>query len=307
MASAQAQNNPTKYFVFSKTDGTILSNYPSDPGMLFDEAIGISSFSYSVTETTTEFPTGQLDEDGNPITQAIVTGVEYSPTISTLSDFKKAAVAEISARPLEVSEVTLANGLVFDDTEKSLNYLQTKRATSNASEVVYDKYNTSATMSNSELTAAVSVIATSQMSKDDAYKAKVVEINNASSIDEVKDLAGMYKEKTIKLIVDVDVDHFDNTNQVTNEELNQVVLGDPGDLDLSDISWINGVGVKSINGQTEFVEAIDSNGVSTALLVFSPDSPVINGSLTADGLPVELELVVYCRNVVSGGSQMTQA
>ena len=206
-----------------------------------------------------------------------------------------------------VSEVTLANGLIFDDSEKSMAYLQTKRNTSNSQETVYDKYNTSATMSNSELTAAVSVIATSQMSKDDEYKAKVVEISNASSIDEVKDLAGMYKEKTVKLIVDVDVDHFDNTNQVTNEELNQVVLGDPGDLDLSDISWINGVGVKSINGQTESVEVIDSNGVSTALLVFSPDSPVINGSLTADGLPVELELVVYCRNAVSGGSHMTQA
>lgn len=206
-----------------------------------------------------------------------------------------------------VSEVTLANGLIFDDSDKSSEYFYAKRNTSNASEVVYDKYSNSDTMTNTQLTAAISVIATSQMAKDDIYKEKVAAITNATSIEEVKNLAGMWLEKTVKLIVDVDVDHFDSTNQVTNEELNQVVLGDPGDLDLSAISWINGVGVKSINGQTESVEVIDSNGVSTALLVFSPDSPVINGSLTADGLPVELEMVVYCRNAVSGGSHMTQA
>lgn len=305
MASAQAQNNPTKYFVFSKIDGTILSNYPSDPGMLFDEAIGISSFSYSVTETTTEFPTGQLDEDGNPITQAIVTGITYSPVKSILADFKKAAVVEISARPLEVSEVTLANGLVFDDSEKSMAYLQAKRNTSNSQEVVYDKYNTSATMSNSELTAAVSVIATSQMSKDDAYKAKVVEINNASSIDEVKDLAGIYKEKTIKLIVDVDGANFDSTNQVTNESLNQVVMADGG-VDLSAISWINAIGVKSINGQTKFVEVVDSNNINTAQIGLSQESPIINGIIKADGLPVELEMVVYCKNLVTS-QHMTRA
>lgn len=301
MASQQAQNNPTKYFVFSKTDGTILSNYPSDPGMLFDEAIGISSFSYSVTETTTEFPTGQLDEDGNPITQAIVTGIEYSPTISTLSDFKKAAVAEISARPLEVSEVTLANELVFDDSEKSMAYLQAKRNTSNSQEVVYDKYNTSATMSNSELTAAVSVIATSQMSKDDVVKAKVVLINNAESIEQVKDLVEIYQEKTIKLIVDVDGVSFDDVNQVTNEELNQIVFPNSGSLDLSLINWINGAGVKSINEQTNTISAIDSNSVHTATLTYSDDSPIITGLVVSDALPVELIMVVYCLNVQNSG------
>lgn len=301
MASQQAQNNPTKYFVFSKTDGTILSNYPSDPGMLFDEAIGISSFSYSVTETTTEFPTGQLDEDGNPITQAIVTGIEYSPTISTLSDFKKAAVAEISARPLEVSEVTLANELVFDDSEKSMAYLQAKRNTSNSQEVVYDKYNTSATMSNSELTAAVSVIATSQMSKDDVVKAKVVLINNAESIEQVKDLVEIYQEKTIKLIVDVDGVSFDDVNQVTNEELNQIVFPNSGSLDLSLINWINGAGVKSINEQTNTISAIDSNSVHTATLTYSDDSPIITGLVVSDALPVELTMVVYCLNVQNSG------
>ena len=282
------------YFNILKETGQIVGH--SETLVKFnDHCIQVELANITINETVIDWGNNQ-------------TSIQYSYTPDTvdLVGFKKAAVAEISARPLEVSEVTLANELVFDDTEKSLNYLQTKRATSNASEVVYDKYNTSATMSNSELTAAVSVIATSQMSKDDAYKAKVVEINNASSIDEVKDLAGIYQEKTIKLIVDVDGANFDSTNQVTDEALNQVVMADGG-VDLSAISWINGVGVKSINGQTESVEAIDSNSVSTALLVFSPDSPVINGSLTADGLPVELELVVYCRNVVSGGSQMTQA
>ena len=95
----------------------------------------------------------------------------------------------------QVSEVMLANNLVFDDSEKAMSYIQAKLNTSNSQEVVYDKYNTSATMSNSELTAAVSVIATSQMSKDDEYKAKVVEIDNASSINQVKILAGITKEE----------------------------------------------------------------------------------------------------------------
>lgn len=235
------------------------------------------------------------------------TSIQYSYTPDTvdLVGFKKAAVAEISARPLEVSEVTLANELVFDDTEKSLNYLQTKRATSNASEVVYDKYNTSATMSNSELTAAVSVIATSQMSKDDEYKTKIVQISNASSIEEVKDLAGIYKEKTIKLIVDVDDANFDSTNQVTNESLNQVVMADGG-VDLSAISWINAIGVKSINGQTKFVEVVDSNNINTAQIALSQESPIINGIIKADGLPVELEMVVYCKNLVTS-QHMTRA
>lgn len=231
------------------------------------------------------------------------TSIQYSYTPDTvdLADFKKAAVVEISARPLEVSEVALSNGLIFDDTEKSLNYLQTKRATSNASEVVYDKYNTSATMSNSELTAAVSVIATSQMSKDDAYKAKVVEINNAESIEQVKDLVEIYQEKTIKLIVDVDGVSFDDVNQVTNEELNQIVFPNSGSLDLSLINWINGAGVKSINEQTNTISAIDSNSVHTATLTYSDDSPIITGLVVSDALPVELTMVVYCLNVQNSG------
>lgn len=237
------------------------------------------------------------------------TSIQYSYTPDTvdLAAFKQGATNEVLSTSTTISEVALSNGLIFDDTEKSLNYLQTKRATSNASEVVYDKYHNSESMTNAQLSTAISVIATSQMAKGDVVRAKVDGIKSASSIDEIKDLVGMYKEKTIKLIVDVDVDHFDNTNQVTSEELNQVVIGDPGDLDLSAISWINGAGVKSINGQTEMVEVIDSNGISTALLVFTADSPVINGSLTADGLPVELELVVYCRNTQGGEPSSQQS
>lgn len=196
----------------------------------------------------------------------------------------------------EISEVTLANNLVFDDSEKSIAYLQAKRNTSNESEVVYDKNNNSATMTNIELSSAIAEVATSQMSKDDEYKAKFVEINNANSIDEVKDLAGIYQEKTVKLIVDVDGANFDSSNQVTSEELNQVVMADGG-VDLSAISWINAVGVKSINGQTKFVEVVDSNNVNTAQIGFSDSFPVINGIVKADGLPVELAMVVYCRNV----------
>lgn len=213
--------------------------------------------------------------------------------LMTLPEIKTHAIGLLPTP--QVSEVSLANGLVFDDSEKSMAYLQAKRNTSNSQEVVYDKYNTSATMSNSELTTAVSIIATSQMSKDDEYKAKVVEINNASSIDEVKDLAGIYQEKSVKLIVDVDGDNFDSTNQVTSESLNQVVMADGG-VDLSAIGWINAVGVKSINGQTKLVEVIDSNFVNTAQIALSQESPIINGIIKADGLPAQLTMIVYCRN-----------
>lgn len=231
------------------------------------------------------------------------TSIQYSYTPDTvdLVGFKKAVINEIQSQPIAVSEVTLANGLVFDDSEKSMAYLQAKRNTSNSQEVVYDKYNTSATMSNSELTAAVSVIATSQMSKDDAYKAKVVLINNAESIEQVKDLVEIYQEKTIKLIVDVDGVSFDDVNQVTNEELNQIVFPNSGSLDLSLINWINGAGVKSINEQTNTISAIDSNSVHTATLTYSDDSPIITGLVVSDALPVELTMVVYCLNVQNSG------
>jgi hypothetical protein len=270
------------YFVINKDNAKILSHYETKPDFGFDGAIVAELTNITINETVIDWGNNQ-------------TSIQYSytPDAVDLVGFKKAVINEIQSQPIAVSEVTLANGLVFDDTEKSMAYLQAKRNTSNSQEVVYDKYNTSATMSNSELTAAVSVIATSQMSKDDAYKAKVVEINNAESIEQVKDLVEIYQEKTIKLIVDVDGANFDSTNQVTNESLNQVVMADGG-VDLSAISWINAIGVKSINGQTEFVEVIDSNFVNTAQIALSQESPIINGIIKADGLPVELEMVVYC-------------
>lgn len=282
------------YFVINKDNAKILAHYETKPEFSFDGAIVAELTNITINETVIDWGNNQ-------------TSIQYSYTPDTvdLVGFKKAVINEIQSQPIAVSEVTLANGLVFDDSEKSMAYLQAKRNTSNSQEVVYDKYNTSATMSNSELTAAVSVIATSQMSKDDEYKAKVVEISNASSIDEVKDLAGIYQEKSVKLIVDVDGANFDSTNQVTSESLNQVVMADGG-VDLSAISWINAIGVKSINGQTKFVEVVDSNNINTAQIGLSQESPIINGIIKADGLPVELEMVVYCKNLVTS-QHMTRA
>ena len=272
------------YFVINKDNAKILSHYETKPEFSFDGAIVAELANITINETVIDWGNNQ-------------TSIQYSYTPDTvdLAAFKQGATNEVLSTSTTISEVALSNGLIFDDTEKSLNYLQTKRATSNASEVVYDKYNTSATMSNSELTAAVSVIATSQMSKDDIYKEKVAAITNASSIEEVKDLAGIHQEKTIKLIVDVDGANFDSTNQVTSEELNQVVMADGG-VDLSAIGWINAVGVKSINEQTKLVEVIDSNFVNTAQIALSQESPSINGIIKADGLPVQLTMIVYCRN-----------
>lgn len=282
------------YFVINKDNAKILAHYETKPEFSFDGAIVAELTNIAINETVIDWGNNQ-------------TSIQYSytPDVVDLVGFKKAVINEIQSQPIAVSEVTLANGLVFDDSEKSMAYLQAKRNTSNSQEVVYDKYNTSATMSNSELTAAVSVIATSQMSKDDAYKAKVVEINNASSIDEVKDLAGIYQEKSVKLIVDVDDANFDSTNQVTSESLNQVVMADGG-VDLSAIGWINAIGVKSINGQTKFVEVVDSNNINTAQIGLSQESPIINGIIKAEGLPVELEMVVYCKNLVTS-QHMTRA
>ena len=75
--------------------------------------------------------------------------------LMTLPEIK---VYAIGLTPLPtVSEVTLANGLIFDDSNKSSEYFYAKRNTSNASEVVYDKYSNSDTMTNTQLTAAISV------------------------------------------------------------------------------------------------------------------------------------------------------
>lgn len=109
----------------------------------------------------------------------------------------------------------------------------------------------------------------------------------------------------ITVAADADGVSFDDVNQVTNEELNQVVMADGG-VDLSAIGWINAVGVKSINGQTKFVEVVDSNNINTAQIGLSQESPIINGIIKADGLPVELEMVVYCKNLVTS-QHMTRA
>lgn len=210
----------------------------------------------------------------------------------TLPEIKTYAI-ETFPRPAQ-TEITLANNLKFDDTEKSLNYLQNKRATSNASETVYDKYNNSETMTNAQLTTAVGVIASSIMAKDDEVKAKIVQIDNAQSITEVQLIAGLLQEKTVKLIVDVDGIQFDDVNQVTDEVLNQVVMPVSGSLDLSTISWLNAKGVKSINGQaTSPQQIIDSNTVHTANVTFSADSHIVTGEVVADGAPVTVDMVVY--------------
>lgn len=278
------------YFVINKETNKIIGHYQTKPDFSFDGAIVAELNDTVINETIIQLGENQYIQ------------YSYIPDAVDLVGFRKAIVNEIQSKPIAITEVTLANGLVFDDSEKSMAYLQTKRNTSNSSEVVYDKNNNSETMTNAQLSTAISAIATSQMSKDDECKAKVVEINNASSIDEVKDLAGIYQEKTVKLIVDVDGTNFDSINQVTDEALNQVVLPD-GNLDLTSISWLsNVVGVKSINGQNLTADVIDSNSVKAATLDFSDSSPIISGSVVADGSPVQLTMVVLCSNVTTNTS-----
>ena len=104
----------------------------------------------------------------------------------------------------------------------------------------------------------------------------------------------IYLEKTVKLIVDVDSTQFDDVSQVTNEELNQVVMPVSGSLDLSTINWLNAKGVKSINGQsTSPQQIIDSNNVHTANVTFSADNPIVTGGVIADGAPVTIDVVIY--------------
>lgn len=248
-----------------------------------DHCLQVELSNITINETVIDFGNNQ-------------TSIQYSYTPSTvdLSGFKQGATNEVLSTSATISEVTLSNGLIFDDTEKSLNYLQTKRATSNASETVYDKYTNSETMTNAQLTTAVSTLATSIMLKDDEVKAKIVQINNAQSTTEVQLIAGLLQEKTVKLIVDVDGTQFDDVNQVTDETLNQVVMPVSGSLDLSTISWLNAKGVKSINGQTASLQQIiDSNNVHTANVTFSASSPIVMGNVVADGAPVEVDVVIY--------------
>ncbi len=164
----------------------------------------------------------------------------------------------------------------------------------NNTKKIYDKYNNTQQMSDSELITAISNISTSLISKNDIYRTTQISINNAVSIDDIISTLGLLQEKTVTLIVDVDYDEFDSTNQVTNESLNQVVLPNPGHIDLSTISWLsNVVGVKSINGQMDSVEVVDSNNITTSSLVFSRNSPIVDGSILANGLPVSLTMVLY--------------
>lgn len=270
------------YFNILKESGQIVGH--SETLVKFnDHCLQVELSNITIHETVIDFGNNQ-------------TTIQYSYTPSTvdLAGFKQGATNEVLSTSATVSEVTLSNGLIFDDTEKSLNYLQTKRATSNASEVVYDKYNNSETMTNTQLTTAVSTLASSIMAKDDEVKAKIVQITNAQSITEVQLIAGLLQEKTVKLIVDVDGSQFDDVNQVTDETLNQVVMPISGSLDLSTISWLNAKGVKSINGQeTSPQQIIDSNTVHTANVTFSSYNPIVTGEVIADGAPVEAEIVVY--------------
>ena len=248
-----------------------------------DHCLQVELLNITINETVIDFGNNQ-------------TSIQYSYTPDTvdLAGFKQGATNEVLSTSAIISEVTLANGLKFDDNQESLNYLQTKRATSNASETVYDKYNNSETMTNAQLTTAVVVLASSIMAKDDEVKAKIVQINNAQSITEVQLIAGLLQEKIVKLIVDVDGSQFDDVNQVTDEALNQVVMPVSGSLDLSTISWLNAKGVKSINGQsTSPQQIIDSNSIHAANVTFSEYIPIVTGEVVADAAPVTIDVVIY--------------
>lgn len=137
----------------------------------------------------------------------------------------------------------------------------------------------------------------------DAILTKVTEFSESSANVLAEKIANdsniiipqpIYSEKIVKLIVDVDSTQFDDVNQVTDEALNQVVMPAGGNLDLSTISWLNAVGVKSINGQaTSPQQIIDSDSTHTANLTFNVDNPIVTGEVIADGSPVTVDMVVY--------------
>jgi len=166
------------YFNILKETGQIVGH--SETLVKFnDHCLQVELSNITIHETVIDFGNNQ-------------TTIQYSYTPDTvdLVGFKKAAVAEISARPLEVSEVTLANGLVFDDTKESASYLSDKLSTASEHIYVYDKENSVQEMSGPQIQTAISLLTSSKLDKDDALRAIISSVNAANTINAAAIAAG---------------------------------------------------------------------------------------------------------------------
>ena len=167
------------YFVINKETSKIISHYQDKPDFSFDGAIFAELLNITINETVIDWGNNQ-------------TSIQYSYTPDTvdLAGFKNAVINEIQSQPIAVSEVTLANELVFDDTKESVSYLSDKLSTASEHIYVYDKYNSVQEMSGPQIQTAISLLTSSKLDKDDSLRAIISSVNAANTINAAAIAAG---------------------------------------------------------------------------------------------------------------------
>ncbi|TXG79592.1 MAG: hypothetical protein E6R13_09725 [Spirochaetes bacterium] len=265
------------YFVVNY-NGKILSHYTEKPEHQFDSAVLVESNTITITEDVVND----------------VVKYTYTPDTFSLIEFKTGTVEYVQAQPLSVSEIEVHTGVFLDDTQENIDLIRLKHDIGTDATII-DKYYNVAVLTKSDLTNALSSLVTSVSDKIDAKNTTIATVLSAVSISDVASEV-FIQEQTVNLIVDVDVYHFDDINQVTDEGLNQVVMPNDGMLLVSTISWLKDtIGIKSIGGQANTVDVIDSKTVTTSTLAFDNTSPLVTGSILADGLPVTLPMILYVK------------
>ncbi|RTK94090.1 MAG: hypothetical protein EKK61_00120 [Rickettsiales bacterium] len=269
------------FFNINKIDGSVVGH--SEEYKIFNNhCICVESSAIAITENIVNFG------------DTTITTYTYIPNQVPLADYKIGAINYVQDQPLAIDEIEVHTGVFLDDTQENIDLIRLKNDTGTDATII-DKYYNVATLSKSDLTTALSNLTTSVSAKIVDKNTTIATVLSSTSI---ADIAGelFVTESTINLIVDVDVDHFDDVNQVTNEGLNQVVLPHDGVIDISSISWLSDVvGIKSINGQANTVDVIDSNTITTSTLEYSALSTLLTGTIVADGLPVTLSMVLYTK------------
>lgn len=269
------------FFNLNKINGSVVGH--SEEYKIFnDHCICVESSAITITENTVQVG------DNSFITYT------YTPSVIPLADYKIASINHVQAQPLAVSEVEVHAGVFLDDTHENLKLLQLKNDVGTSATII-DKYYNVTTLNKSDLTNALSNLTKSISDKIDFKNTTITNVLSSTSIENIATQL-FISERTINLMVDVDGDVFDDINNKNNQSTNTVVMPSSGVLNLADVSWLsNVVGVKSINSSQSTVQVVDSNAVHTANLTFDKISPVINGDVVENGLPVVLTLIVYER------------
>lgn len=267
------------FFNINKIDGSIVGH--SEEYKIFNNhCICVESSAITITENIVN------------VGDTTITTYTYAPNTMPLADYKIASINHVQEQPLAINEVEIHAGVFLEDTHENLQLLQLKNDIGTDATII-DKYYTVTTLSKSDLTTALRNLTTSISNKIDAQNATIATVLASTTIEDIASEL-FITERTLNLIVDVDGSIFDDVNNVNNEGTSTVVMPESGLLNLQAISWLSDVvGVKSIDAELSPVQVFDSNTAHTANLTFNELSPVINGEVVANALPVTLTLIVY--------------